>query len=577
MSKYARPREKIIIREYDENIVSKIEKELNISKTFAKILAGRGLADFEQSREFFNPSLENLHDPFLFNQMNAAVQRIIMAKEIGEKIVVYGDYDVDGITATSLVLRVLKKIGITADYYLPDRLTEGYGISENGIEAIVRSGANLIITVDCGITAVDECEYAKRHGIDMIITDHHEAKDEIPAAAAIINPKTAEEKYPDKNLSGVGVALKFAQAICTTLKTADFWKDELDLAAFGTAADIVPLIGENRIITAFGYKKMRENPNLGLGALIAAQGIGGRAITTSDVVFKLSPLVNAAGRMGDPKIGVKLLLSKNQSECENYVKTLAATNAQRREIEDGVGKDAFAVCEENIDFDNEFAVVAAKNGWHSGILGIVAARLVERFCRPAILFSIDDEGIAHGSARTFGKCDVLAALTECSDILLTFGGHKAAAGASINAKNLDAFRKRFGGAIQKQLINIDALVPIVYADAEINVAQLTPKFFANLKRIEPFGPSNMRPVFVAKNLNHKFAPKAIGKNGEHLKLYVNGGGYCIDAIGYGFGNRFDEIKNAQNFTVCFALGENSYMGKSELQMEIRGLELSAQD
>ncbi|MCL1946912.1 MAG: single-stranded-DNA-specific exonuclease RecJ [Chitinivibrionia bacterium] len=576
MNKYARPREKIIVREYDDNIVAKIEKELNISKMFAKILASRGLADFEKSKEFFNPSLENLRDPFLFNQMNAAIQRIIMAKETSEKIVIYGDYDVDGITATSLILRVLKKIGITADYYLPDRLTEGYGVSKNGIEAIVRSGANLIITVDCGITAVDECEYAKRHGIDMIITDHHEAKDEVPDAVAIIDPKVDAEKYPDKELAGVGVALKLAQAICITLKTDDFWKDELDLAAFGTAADIVPLIGENRIITTFGYKKMQENPNLGLGALIFAQGMSKKTLTTSDVVFKLSPSVNAAGRMGDPKIGVKLLLSKNQNECENYVKTLVATNTQRREIEDGVSKDAFLVCEENIDFENEFAVVVAKKGWHSGILGIVAARLVERFCRPAILFSIDDEGIAHGSARTFGKCDVLAALTECSDILLTFGGHKAAAGASINAKNLDAFRKRFSDAIKKQFVTVDSLVPIVYADAEINVAQLTPKFFANLKRIEPFGPSNMRPVFVARNLNHKFSPKAIGKNGEHLKLYVSGDGYCIDAIGYGFGSRFDEIKNAQNFTLCFVLGENTYMGKSELQMEIRGIEAGTQ-
>jgi single-stranded-DNA-specific exonuclease len=576
MNKYARPREKIIVREYDDNIVAKIEKELNISKMFAKILASRGLADFEKSKEFFNPALENLRDPFLFNQMNAAIQRIIMAKEIGEKIVIYGDYDVDGITATSLILRVLKKIGITADYYLPDRLTEGYGVSKNGIEAIVRSGANLIITVDCGITAIDECEYAKRHGIDMIITDHHEAKDEVPDAVAIIDPKVDAEKYPDKELAGVGVALKLAQAICITLKTDDFWKDELDLAAFGTAADIVPLIGENRIITTFGYKKMQENPNLGLGSLIFAQGMSKKTLTTSDIVFKLSPSVNAAGRMGDPKIGVKLLLSKNQNECENYVKTLVATNTQRREIEGGVSKDAFLVCEENIDFENEFAVVVAKKGWHSGILGIVAARLVERFCRPAILFSIDDEGIAHGSARTFGKCDVLAALTECSDILLTFGGHKAAAGASINAKNLDAFRKRFSDAIKKQFVTVDSLVPIVYADAEINVAQLTPKFFANLKRIEPFGPSNMRPVFVARNLNHKFSPKAIGKNGEHLKLYVSGDGYCIDAIGYGFGSRFDEIKNAQNFTLCFVLGENTYMGKSELQMEIRGIEAGSQ-
>jgi len=572
MNNYTRPYEKIIIKEYDEKVVDKIQKELNISKMFAKILVARGLVEFEQSKDFFNPVLENLHDPFLFNQMNAAIQRILMAKTMGEKIVIYGDYDVDGITATTLLLRVLKKIGITADYYLPDRLTDGYGVSKAGIDLIIKGGAKLIISVDCGITAVEECEYAKRHGVDFIITDHHEPKDELPDAAAIIDPKIEGEKYPDKNLAGVGVALKLAQALCKTMKTPDFWKDELDLAAFGTAADIVPLVGENRIITAFGYKKMQENPNMGLEALIFQQRMNAKVLTTNDIVFKLSPSVNAAGRMGDPKIAVKLLLSERESDCENYAKMLIEANIKRREIEDGVCKEAFALVEETIDFENEFAITTAKKGWHSGILGIVAARLVERFCRPAILFSIDEEGIAHGSARTFGNCDILAALGECSDILLTFGGHKSAAGAAINSKNLDAFRKRFSEAIKKQT-SIDDLVPIVYADAEITIPQLTPKFFANLKRIEPFGPANMRPVLVAKNLNHKFTPKAIGENGKHLKLYISGGGYSIDAVGFGFGDRINEIKDAKNFTLCFVLGENTFNGKTELQMEIRGIEI----
>jgi len=572
MNNYTRPREKIVLREYDEKLIAKIQKELNITEMFAKILAGRGLVEYEQTKDFFNPELENLHDPFLFNQMNAAIQRILMAKTLGEKIVIYGDYDVDGITATTLLLRVLKKLGITADYYLPDRLTDGYGVSTSGIDLIIKSGAKLIISVDCGITAVEECEYAKKHGVDMIITDHHEPKDELPDAAAIIDPKVEDEKYPEKNLAGVGVALKLAQAICKTMKAQDFWKDELDLAAFGTAADIVPIIGENRIITTFGYKKMQENPNLGLGALMNLQKMNGKVLTTSDIVFKLSPSVNAAGRMGDPQIGVKLLLSQRQSECENYAEMLIDANVQRRKIEDEVCREAFALAEETIDLDNEFAVVVAKKGWHSGILGIVASRLVERFCRPAILFSIDEDGLAHGSARTFGNCDILAALGECSDILLTFGGHKSAAGASINEKNLDAFRKRFSEAIEKQA-NIDDLVPIVLADAEVTIPQLTPKFFNNLKRIEPFGPANMRPVLVARNLKHKFAPKAIGESGKHLKLYISGDGYSIDAVGFGFGDRIDEIRNAQNFTLCFVLGENNYNGKNELQMEIRGIEI----
>ena len=574
MSKYERPREKIVLREYDGNVIEKIKSELNISEMFAKVLASRGLTDFEKSKTFFNPSLENLHEPFLFKQMDAAVNRIAKAKEVG-KIFIYGDYDVDGITAVSLLLRVMNKIGITAEYYLPDRLIEGYGISKNGIDAIIKSGADLIISVDCGITAVEEVEYAKQNGIDVIITDHHEPKDEIPNAVAVIDPKIDGETYPDKNLAGVGVALKLAQALCIKFNAEEFWKYELDLAAFGTAADIVALDGENRIIAKFGYEKMRQNPNLGLSALMAAQNMKGRSLATNDIIFKLSPLVNAAGRMGDPKIGVELFLSDDAGECENFVKTLVSINAQRREIEETISKEAFLLAEETIDFESEFAVVVAKKGWHSGIVGIVAARLVERFYRPAVLFCIGEDGAANGSVRTFGKCDVLKALNECEDVLLSFGGHKSAAGLSLKTENLEIFRKKFNDALKKQ-ISIRDLSPTVIADAEINIPQLTPKFFENLKRIEPFGPANMRPVFVAKNLNHKFAPKTIGKNGEHLKMCLNGGGYSIDAVGFGFGDRIEEMKTAKNFTVCFVLGENTYMGKSELQMEIRAIELKTE-
>jgi single-stranded-DNA-specific exonuclease len=251
---------------------------------------------------------------------------------------------------------------------------------------------------------------------------------------------------------------------------------------------------------------------------------------------------------------------------------LVSANAKRKELEDEISKEAFLIAEETINFDDEFTVVAANKGWHLGIIGIVASRLVERFCRPAVLFSIDEDGIAHGSVRTFGKCDVLAALNECSDIILKFGGHKSAAGLSIKAENLEVFREKFNSAVKKQM-NMEDLIPTILADTEIEISQLTPKFFENLKRIEPFGPSNMRPVFVAKNLKHKYPPKTIGKNNEHLKMYISGGGYSIDAIGFGFGDRIKELRNAQNFTICFVLGENTYMGKSELQMEIRGIEI----
>ena len=571
-SSYIRPREIIKFRPTDIELSKKLQNELNISKTLADILVGRGLKEFDECRSFFNPTLSELNDPFLFNQMDKVVNRIVSAISHSEPICIHGDYDVDGITGTSVVVRILRKLGAKCNYYLPNRLVDGYGISKDAIEKIANDGNKLIISVDCGITAVEEAQFASEIGIDLIITDHHEPQEVLPDAYAIIDQKVQGENYPDKNLAGVAVGFKVAQAVCLRMNAPDsFWLDELDLVSIGTAADIVPLIGENRIIAKFGYEKLQFSNNLGIKALLKEQGIEGNKISTADVVFKLAPSINAAGRLGEPTRGVKLFLSDDVAECSIFARELVAVNLERRAFDEKVQKEALLWASENIDFENEYVVVAGDENWHAGVIGISASKMVEHFCRPAFLFSIDKEtGEAKGSGRGIEGVDLVSALTECSDILNKFGGHKMAAGASLDAKNLPEFRKRFNEAIKKQ-VKFEQLVPIIKVDSEVTVPQLTPKFFNIIKRMEPFGPGNMRPLFYSKNLNLNYPPKRVGKSGEHLKLSIISEGVVIDGIGFGFGNRINEIRESKSLSIAFTLTENTYMGKTSLQMMIKGI------
>jgi single-stranded-DNA-specific exonuclease len=573
MSEYSRPLEQIILREADEKTAETLSEELSITMTLARILVGRGLIDFKESKKFFNPELSQFHSPFKFASMQKAVERIEEAIASNEKICIHGDYDVDGVTSTTLLMRILKKLGANCTYYLPDRLTEGYGLSKGGIDAIKKMAASLIITVDCAITAIEPIDYANSLNIDTIITDHHEPKETLPAAFAILDPKVESENYPDLNLAGVGVALKLMQGLCEHMKApTSFWENELDIVSLGTAADIVPFVGENRVIAHFGYKLMRNTKNLGLRTLMELQDITGKELNTGDVVFKLAPCINAAGRLGDPSRGVKLFTSEDEGECRLYANELVRINSERRALDARVQQEALLWSTENINFDEEFAVVAGSEDWHAGVIGIAASKMVENFCRPAFLFSIDKDGIAHGSGRSISGCNLLSALDECKDLLDSYGGHTVACGASMKKENLPEFRTRFTKAIAKQVTK-EQLVPTVKVDAEIAVPQLTPKFFNILKRMEPFGPRNMRPVLVTRNVKNFKSPRTVGKGGAHLKLEVISDGQIIEGIGFGFGKRARELASATSFTLAYTLTENSFRGQTSLQMTIKGIEI----
>lgn len=571
MPTYERPRELITRRPAEDTTIATLVEKLQISESLARILAGRGLTEYQQCRDFFNPELSQMHDPFLFGPMEQAVQRICRAIDGGEQITVHGDYDVDGVTGTCVIVRILRKLGAKCEYYLPNRLVDGYGVSKAGLEKIAATGSTLVITVDCGITAVEEAIHAKELGIDLIITDHHEPQKEIPAAFAVLDPKIEGEPYPDKNLAGVGVGFKLAQAVALRRNVPDeVWKEELDLVSIGTAADIVPLVGENRIIAAYGYEQIKNTLNGGLAALMREQNLEGKPITTADVVFKLAPSINAAGRLGEPGRGAKLFISTDPGEWRAFARELVQVNEERRAFDEKVQREAIAWAGANIDFDEEYVIVAGDREWHAGVIGIAASKMVDNYCRPAFLFSIDENGEAKGSGRSIEGCDLVAALTECDDLMIKYGGHKMAAGATLREENLPEFRRRFNEAVRKQLTE-EQLVPTVKVDGDVRLAQLTPKFFNIIKRMEPFGPKNMRPVFVSEGVQHYRKPRTVGKGGAHLKLSLIADGVIIDGIAFGFGKRYREVVDAQRLTVAYTLTENEYMGKRSLQMNVKGL------
>ncbi len=571
MNPFLSAREKILVRETDPVVVSRLQQELKVPSGIAAILAGRNLCTYEQCKAFFRPDLSQFHNPFLFEQMQQAIVRIVEALNKHEKIVVYGDYDVDGITSTALLVKVLRELGADCDYFLPNRLTDGYGVSECGIRQIASKDTGLIISVDCGITAVYEASVACELGMDMIITDHHEPKDCLPAVSAIINPKVHNSQYPDKNLAGVGVALKLCQALATYTGINDrLWFPHLDIVALGTAADIVPLIGENRIIARYGFELLNKTSHIGLKALIDLQGLSGKLISTAEVVFQLAPCINAGGRLGDATRGVELLLTDDKKVADQTAQELRETNLERRALDNAVAEEAIAWVEENSSPERDFALVVGRENWHVGVIGIVASKMVDRFHRPSILFSIGPDGIARGSGRSIPGLHLLEALNQCSDLLEGFGGHAAAAGMSIKCQNIDLFRERLNQVVGT-MISAQDLVPQVIADAEISLSQLSPKFFRIINEMAPFGPGNMRPVLFCKNLKCKYNPRVVGQN--HLKMLVVGDGVSMDAIGFNFGDRYDEICQASEINLAFSLDENEWNGRTNLQMKVKGVSL----
>lgn len=545
--------------------------QLNISSTIARILLNRGIDSFESARRFFRAEFNELHDPFLLNNMERAVNRLIEVIKNHEKLMIFGDYDVDGVTSVALFLRVLRdELGYEPQYYIPNRQREGYGISAPGIEHAKKHGISLIITVDCGITAREEIALANEYGIDVIITDHHEpGGSELPEAYAILDPKCKDERYPFNELAGVGVTFKLLQALFIQLKlNQERLLKYLQFVALGSAADIVPLVDENRIIVRLGLQELSQSENVGIQALVEMAGLQQKKLGTGQVVFMIAPRINAVGRLGDASRAVNLLTTNNRSQAKNIAAVLDAENRKRKTIDEKTFEDALGLIARKFDAKQDPAFVLDMNGWHSGVIGIVASRVVEKYYRPTIMIAVEN-GIGKGSARSISGFDLYRALSECQDELIGFGGHKYAAGLTIKAENVDSFRKRFI-EIAAGMLDEEMLLPKLRIESEITLEQINGKFVRILKQFAPYGPQNMRPVFVARNLQAVGTPKIVGKN--HLKFKVKQGAVIMDAIGFNLGHlKYRLAPGEKNLDIAFVIEENEWMGHITIQLQIKDM------
>ncbi len=506
--------------------------DLNINPALARILVLREIDSYRKARQFFRPTLDDLHDPYLLNGMRDAVKRIIKALTENQKIMIYGDYDVDGTNASAMLYLFLTEIGGNVDIYIPNRLTEGYGISKTGIDEAIQNGTKLIISVDCGITAVEETEYAKNHGVDLIICDHHEPGEKIPDALAVLDPLKPGCAYPYKYLSGAGVTFKLIQAISDSIGMKDYPYQYLDFVAVAGAADIVPLTGENRILVKFGLEKLNNDPRPGFKALIDKAGLKLGNISSSQIVFGLAPRINAVGRLGDASRAVNLLLSKSYDEALYYAEILDKENRNRRQIDEEILNEAIQKVESELNLDEEIAIILHKDDWHIGVVGIVASRLVEKFYRPSILLTSVD-GVFKGSARSIADFNLYEALKKCDDVLLQFGGHKAAAGLSIHRDKIEEFKRKFN-QIAKEALTPEQLIPTLEIDAVIELNSITPKFRRILEQFAPFGPQNMKPVFLTERVEIFDRPRISPNNHLFMKVRKNGS-TVFDVVGYNLG------------------------------------------
>ncbi len=577
----------------DESLVSGIAEALGIENALAELLVQRGVTNFEEAKSFFRPDLAQLHDPFLLNDMEKAVDRIERAKELGEKIMVYGDYDVDGTTAVALVYSFLKENGFQQlDYYIPDRYSEGYGISFKGIDFAFEQGFKLIIALDCGIKAVDKVSYAKERGIDFIICDHHRPGDELPDAVAVLDAKRLDSKYPFDELSGCGVGYKLIQAYAQTHNIPfDTLFKYLDLVTISIASDIVPIIGENRILAHFGLKLINTNPRPGIESILGVANIvrktaeeirkdGGdngllfsRELTISDMVFVVGPRINAAGRIESGRNSVKLLVSPDMETAGSIAQQINDFNTERRTLDTQITLEALDLIDKDKKLRKARATVVFNPNWHKGVIGIVASRLTETYYRPTVVLT-QSNGLITGSARSVKDFDVYDAIDACSDLLEHFGGHKYAAGLSLKPENLELFKERFN-AIVSESITDEMLIPEVEVDLEVNLNQIMPKFLRILKQFAPFGPGNMSPVFMTRDTVDSGYARIVGKNHVKLTVYqesVRSAPYS--GIAFQQGGKFDAIQQGQSMNICYHIEENEWNGSVNLQLNVKDIRFS---
>ena len=548
-----------------------LANELGINPILGKFLLDRNIRSVSEAKRFFRPQLSDLHDPFLYTDMDVAVDRLNQALGHKERILVYGDYDVDGCTAVALVYKFIQQYYSNIDYYIPDRYEEGYGVSYKGVDYAYETGVKLIIVLDCGIKAIDEITYAKEKGIDFIICDHHVPDETLPPAVAILNAKRKDSTYPYPHLSGCGVGFKFMQAFA---KSNDIPFSQLisllDLCAVSIASDIVPIMGENRILAYHGLRQLNSNPSVGLKAIIDICGLTDREITINDIVFKIGPRINASGRMQNGKEAVALLVERNFKSAYNNADMINHYNEQRKDLDKAMTEEANKIVENLKENNDHKAIVIYNEEWHKGVIGIVASRLTEIYFQPAVVLTRTDD-LATGSARSVAGFDIYSAIASCRDILENFGGHTYAAGLSLKVEHIPEFKRRFEEYVQKNILH-EQTQPNIDIDAVIGFQDITHKFFMDMKRFQPFGPDNKKPVFCSEHVYDYGTSKVVGREQEHIKLELvdNKSSKIMNGIAFGQSSQARYIKTKQSFDIVYTLEDNTHK-RGEIQLQIEDI------
>ena len=550
-----------------------IIEKIKCPDMIAEMLIRKGLTELDEINSFFHPDLQNVHDPFIFKDMKVAVERIIRAIKDQELITIYGDYDVDGTTSTSLLYLGLRKIGAIVDFYIPHRMIDGYGLSLSGVDQIIDKGSKLIISVDCGINAIEEVQQINEQGIDIIVTDHHNPKEVLPDAYAIINPKMEDSNYPFKDLAGVGVAYKLLVAVYTSMDmdTTSLIDKYVDLVALGTIADIVPLVGENRIFASIGLERLIKKQNIGLNALINIAGLSHKELNSGDIVFGIAPRINAAGRMGSALRAVELMISEDEEQSVELAQIIERENSIRQQIDQRTFQEACDIIEKKYkNMDETSLIVVSSDGWHPGVIGIVASKLVEKFYKPSIMISFKD-GVGSGSGRSIAGFDLFEALQSVEGYLETFGGHKYAAGLSILVEYVDLLENRLAKYV-KEHITQEQLIPPLKIETKLELYEINENLLEWLNKFAPFGPGNMRPTFYTEQVMIVGFPYNVGKN--HLKLKVMKDGCDLDLIGFNLGDLLPFLKKGSLIDIAYSLEFNTWQGRTSIQGKLKDIKFT---
>ena len=558
----------------DQERVRRLVEEIHVPDVITSILVSKGIDTYDKAKAFFRPTLQALHNPFLMHDMEKAVSRIVQQKAHNGRILVFGDYDVDGTNSASMLYMFLKRIGCDVEVYIPDRMTEGYGISESGIDFAVTRGISLIISIDCGITAVTQVEYAKGKKIDVIICDHHEPGDVLPDAYAVLDPLKPTCNYPYKYLSGCGVGFKLIQGLAEYYSIREVPYEYLDFVAIAAAADIVPLVDENRVLVYYGLKIINENPRPGIKSLMQSSGLSTGNLTAQQIVFVMAPRINAVGRLGDANRAVDLLTCDDDQQAMERALVLEEENRNRRKIDEETFLHAQGLAEKFISENNGHGIVLHDEQWHPGVIGIVASRLVEKYYRPAVMLTTID-GIAKGSARSIAGFNIYEALKMCEGDLIQFGGHKYAAGLALEVSKIPEFTEHFKNVLDMKMTE-SLLTPEIVIDGEIRLVDITPRFFRILKQFAPYGPGNMRPIFLARDVEVFGNSRIVGR--DHLKLKVRQDGVVFDVIGFNMGSHLEFTNHAnRRVDIVFSIEENFWNGNVFPQLKLRDLRLSTDE